>query len=120
VESSPRTLATDYIGLYQVRWPDPATPFVETAEALAKLIADCKIRHVGVSNFDVAPDGGLQRHPAGRNLQPLYHRSRRAVEAEVPTAARHLRPCLLARGPRVAGRAPQTRHPARSQGTSGP
>ncbi len=40
VESSLRALATDYIDLYQVHWPDPATPLAETAEALAKLVAD--------------------------------------------------------------------------------
>jgi aryl-alcohol dehydrogenase-like predicted oxidoreductase len=54
VEASLRALATDYIDLYQVHWPDPATPFEDTAAELAKLIADGKIRHVGVSNFDVA------------------------------------------------------------------
>ena len=39
VESSLRSLDTDYIDLYQVHWPDPNTPFEETADALAKLIA---------------------------------------------------------------------------------
>ncbi|HEY3841944.1 MAG TPA: aldo/keto reductase, partial [Acidimicrobiales bacterium] len=31
VETSLRTLRTDYIDLYQVHWPDPATPFDDTA-----------------------------------------------------------------------------------------
>ena len=53
IDASLRALGTDYVDLYQLHWPDPATPFDETAEALAGLIAEGKIRHVGVSNFGV-------------------------------------------------------------------
>src|SRR5271156_4728625 len=53
VDASLRGLDIDYVDLYQLHWPDPATPFEETAEALGGLLADGKIRHVGVSNFDV-------------------------------------------------------------------
>ena len=52
VDASLRALGTDYVDLYQLHWPDPGTPFEETAEALARLIAEGKIRHAGVSNFD--------------------------------------------------------------------
>src|SRR5271169_2307003 len=31
VEASLQALGTDYIDLYQVHWPDPATPFEDTA-----------------------------------------------------------------------------------------
>jgi aryl-alcohol dehydrogenase-like predicted oxidoreductase len=90
VESSLRALATDYIDLYQVHWPDPATPFEETAEALAKLVADGKVRHVGVSNFDVAQMEAFSGTLAVETLQPPYHLFRRAIEAEVlPYAAAH-------------------------------
>jgi aryl-alcohol dehydrogenase-like predicted oxidoreductase len=53
VESSLRNLGTDYIDLYQVHWPDPRTPAEETAGALEELVGEGKIRHVGVSNYDV-------------------------------------------------------------------
>ena len=90
VESSLRSLATDYIDLYQVHWPDPATPFEETAEALAKLVADGKVRHVGVSNFDVAQMEAFSATLPVETLQPPYHLFRRAIEAEVlPYAAAH-------------------------------
>ena len=44
VESSLRALDTDYLDLYQVHWPDARTPFADTAEALAKLVADGRVR----------------------------------------------------------------------------
>jgi aryl-alcohol dehydrogenase-like predicted oxidoreductase len=90
VESSLRALATDYIDLYQVHWPDPATPLAETAEALAKLVADGKIRHVGVSNFDVAQIEAFSATLPVETLQPPYHLFRRGIEAEVlPYTAAH-------------------------------
>src|SRR5206468_12671908 len=51
VEASLEALRTDYIDLYQVHWPDPATPIGETAAALAELVHEGLIRHVGVSNY---------------------------------------------------------------------
>ena len=47
-----RRLRTDYIDLYQIHWPDPATPIAETMETLAGLIRAGKIRAAGVSNYD--------------------------------------------------------------------
>ena len=52
VDESLKALGTDYIDVYQVHWPDPKTPFEQTAQALDELKAEGKIRHVGVSNFD--------------------------------------------------------------------
>src|SRR6476469_770110 len=53
VEDSLRALGIDYIDLYQVHWPDPNVARGETAGALEELVREGKIRHVGVSNFDV-------------------------------------------------------------------
>lgn len=83
VESSLLALGTEYIDLYQVHWPDPATPFEETAEALAKLIADGKIRHVGVSNFDVEQMEAFSATLPAETLQPPYDLFRRDIEADV-------------------------------------
>lgn len=83
VESSLRSLNTDYIDLYQVHWPDPVTPFEETADALAKLIAAGKIRHVGVSNFDVAQMDEFSESLPVETLQPPYHLLHRNIEAEI-------------------------------------
>jgi aryl-alcohol dehydrogenase-like predicted oxidoreductase len=83
VDSSLQALGTEYIDLYQVHWPDPSTPFEETAEALAKLIADGKIRHVGVSNFDVEQMEEFSATLPVETLQPPYHLFRRDIDADV-------------------------------------
>jgi aryl-alcohol dehydrogenase-like predicted oxidoreductase len=83
VEASLRALATDYVDLYQVHWPDPATPVEETAEALARLMAEGKIRHVGVSNFDVEQMEAFGVGLPVETLQPPYDLFRRDIEAEV-------------------------------------
>ena len=90
VESSLRALRTDYIDLYQVHWPDPAVPFADTAETLAKLVADGKIRHVGVSNFDAGQMAEFSAALPVETLQPPYHLFRRDIEAAIlPYAAAH-------------------------------
>jgi aryl-alcohol dehydrogenase-like predicted oxidoreductase len=67
LDASLKRLRTDYVDLYQVHWPDrPANyfgelgyrhpdtdqgaPIAETLEALAELVAEGKVRHIGVSN----------------------------------------------------------------------
>ena len=90
VEASLRALATDYIDLYQVHWPDQAVPFADTAGALAKLVADGKIRYVGVSNFDAGQMAEFSATLPVETLQPPYHLFRRDIETEVlPYAAAH-------------------------------
>jgi aryl-alcohol dehydrogenase-like predicted oxidoreductase len=76
-------LGSDYIDVYQLHWPDPDTAFEETGEALAKLVADGKIRHVGVSNFDVEQMEAFGATLAVETLQPPYHLFRRDIETDV-------------------------------------
>jgi aryl-alcohol dehydrogenase-like predicted oxidoreductase len=90
VHDSLTALGTDYIDLYQVHWPDPDTPFTETVAVLAALVAEGKIRHVGVSNFDVAQMEEFGASLPVETLQPPYHLFRRDVEKVVlPYAAAH-------------------------------
>ncbi len=51
VENSLRRLQTDYIDLYQVHWPDEATPLEETLSALTDLVRAGKVRYIGCSNY---------------------------------------------------------------------
>jgi aryl-alcohol dehydrogenase-like predicted oxidoreductase len=49
LEGSLRRLGTDYIDLYYQHRVDPSTPIEETMGALAELVSEGKIRHVGLS-----------------------------------------------------------------------
>lgn len=51
LENSLRRLRTDYIDLYQIHWPDPATPLADTLQELVRLRQEGKIRFIGVCNF---------------------------------------------------------------------
>jgi aryl-alcohol dehydrogenase-like predicted oxidoreductase len=51
VEASLRRLQTDWIDLYQLHRPDPATPIEETLSVLDDLVREGKVRYVGHSNF---------------------------------------------------------------------
>lgn len=52
-EGSLKRLRTDYIDLYLVHWPNRATRLEDTFMGLNQLAREGKIRHVGVSNFDL-------------------------------------------------------------------
>jgi aryl-alcohol dehydrogenase-like predicted oxidoreductase len=51
VEASLQRLGTDWIDLYQMHRPDPATPIEETLRALDDLVRQGKVRYLGCSNF---------------------------------------------------------------------
>ena len=44
-------LGTDYLDMYLIHWPDPGLPMEPTFEALSTLVAQGKVRSIGVSNF---------------------------------------------------------------------
>lgn len=83
VEASLRALGTETIDLYQLHWPDPATPFEETAEILVQLIEEGKVRHVGVSNFSAEQMAALSETLPVETLQPPYHLLHRSIEASI-------------------------------------
>ncbi len=51
VEASLKRLRTDWIDLYQLHRPDPATPIEETLRALDDLVRAGKVRFIGCSNL---------------------------------------------------------------------
>ena len=53
VEGSLRRLGTDRIDLYYQHRVDPNTPIEDTVGAVAELIAEGKVRHIGLSNVSV-------------------------------------------------------------------
>ncbi|HLX56089.1 MAG TPA: aldo/keto reductase [Ktedonobacteraceae bacterium] len=83
VEQSLRNLGVDYIDLYQVHWPDPNTPFEETASALEQLVREGKIRYVGVSNYNAEQMKAFEQTRKLDALQPPYSLFRRDIEQEI-------------------------------------
>jgi len=83
VEDSLRALGIDYVDLYQVHWPDPNVPLAETAGTLEELAREGKIRHVGVSNFDVAQMEAFAQTRPVETLQPPYSLFRRDIETDL-------------------------------------
>lgn len=73
VEESLKRLKTDYIDLYQIHWPDMNTPFEETVRALEDLRKAGKIRHIGVSNFNVPQMKEWMKCGRLHSLQPPYN-----------------------------------------------
>ncbi|HEX2400035.1 MAG TPA: aldo/keto reductase [Mycobacterium sp.] len=53
VEGSLRRLDTDYIDLYYQHRVDPNTPIEDTVGAVAELVAEGKVRHIGLSEAGV-------------------------------------------------------------------
>ncbi len=52
-EKSLQRLQTEYIDLYLIHWPASDMKLVETFRALNKLVKDGKVKHLGVSNFNL-------------------------------------------------------------------
>jgi aryl-alcohol dehydrogenase-like predicted oxidoreductase len=103
VDESLRALGTDYIDLYQIHWPDPKTPFADTAAALADMRQAGKIRHVGVSNFDEEQMDAFSATLPVETLQPPYHLFRRDIEASILPYTRAHDIGVLAYGPLAHG-----------------
>jgi len=107
-EASLRRLRVDAIDLYQVHWPaqpaDGPSPDVEEGwRTLVDLRREGKVRHIGVSNFNV---GHLERAGAVApvaSLQPPYSMLRRGIEREIlPYCSQH-NIGVLAYSPMVSG-----------------
>jgi len=53
IDDSLRRLQIEYIDLYQCHWPDSKVPVEKTLAELKKIQAAGKIRHIGLSNYDL-------------------------------------------------------------------
>lgn len=102
-EESLRRLGTDWIDLYQLHRPDPATSIEETLLALDDLVQAGKIRYVGLSTF---PAWQVMRAiAAARRVAPRatpvteqlpYHLLDRSAERElIPLACKYGMAVLL-------------------------
>jgi aryl-alcohol dehydrogenase-like predicted oxidoreductase len=90
-EHSLRRLGVEAIDLYQIHWagwrgrPENLSPgsVEEAVGALADLQRAGKIRHIGVSNFDVGQLERAVKLATIASLQPPYSMLRRGIEAEL-------------------------------------
>ena len=89
VEASLTRLQTDYLDLYQLHGPDPATPIDETLSALDDLVRAGKVRYVGASNFLAYQIARALGRSEARGLvrfesvQPRYNLLFRQIEREL-------------------------------------
>jgi aryl-alcohol dehydrogenase-like predicted oxidoreductase len=103
VSASLEALGTDRIDLYQVHWPDPATPLQETAGALRELVEEGLIRHVGVSNYSIDQIAEFATVLPVETVQPAYHLFRRDIELDLLPYAESQNLGVLAYGPLAHG-----------------
>jgi aryl-alcohol dehydrogenase-like predicted oxidoreductase len=98
VEDSLHRLRTDYIDIYQVHWPDPLVTIEETAEAMHMLLAQGKIRAIGVSNFSVGQMERFRCVAPLHVLQPPYNLFERGIEADLLPYCRNNNIAMLGYG----------------------
>ena len=88
-DQSLRRLGTEYIDLYMIHFPDPATPVEETLGALTELVQAGKVREIGCSNFtaellrEAESISGVKGHAHFGTVENEYSLLRREAEHDV-------------------------------------
>jgi diketogulonate reductase-like aldo/keto reductase len=105
-ERSLQRLGTDRLDLYLLHWRGNV-PLEETLDAFAALVSDGKIRHWGVSNFDVVDMIELRGVIGGADVavdEVLYNLMRRGIEYELMPWCRKRGIPIIAYSPIEQGR----------------
>jgi len=89
-EGSLKRLGTDYIDLYYQHRVDPETPIEETVGALAELVEEGKIRHIGLSEASANTLRRAVKVHSIAALQTEYSLWTRDPEAEILPTCREL------------------------------
>ena len=99
LEGSLRRLGTDHVDLYYQHRVDPATPIEETVGALSELVAEGKVRYIGLS--EAGPDTIRRAHAVHpiTALQSEYSQWTRDPEARTLAVLRELGIGLVAYSP---------------------
>jgi aryl-alcohol dehydrogenase-like predicted oxidoreductase len=89
-EASLRRLGVEAIDLWYLHFPDPGVPVEESLGAMAELVSEGKVRHLGLSNVTVDQLlAGHQAHPVAA-VQSEYSLWTRDPERELLPALREL------------------------------
>ena len=105
-ENSLLRMEIENIDMYLLHWPG-SHPLEGTISAFEKLRLDGKIRHWGVSNFDMNDMQELYKLPAGKNCQinqVLYNLSRRGIEWDLLPWCQSMGLPIMAYSPLEQGR----------------
>ena len=99
IEGSLKRLGTDHVDLYYQHRIDPDTPIEETVGALAELVQEGKVRHIGLS--EASPETIRRAHAVHplAAVQSEYSLFSREVEDEVLPTLRELGIGLVAYSP---------------------
>ena len=82
-EDSLRRLGVEAIDLYQIHWPDPDEDIEEGWAACVALLSAGKVRHIGVSNFNIEQLERANAVATVETLQPPYSLINRGIEDEI-------------------------------------
>ncbi len=82
-DASLTRLGTDYLDLYQIHWPNPDVPLVDSIGAMEELRTEGKIHQIGVSNFGVDCMKELSACGRAQANQLCYNLLMRSIEYEV-------------------------------------
>jgi len=105
-DASLRRLRTDRLDMYLLHWPGDV-PLEETVTAFEELKRSGRIRHWGVSNFDVGDMNALTAVPGGSGVetdQVLYNLTRRGIEWNLLPAGQRVGLPIMAYSPIEQGR----------------
>lgn len=105
-ERSLKRLRTDRLDLYLLHWRGNF-PLEHTVAAFETLVRAGKIRHWGVSNFDMDDMAALDAVPDGESCaanQVLYNLTRRGIEYDLMPLCRERRMPVMAYSPIEQGR----------------
>jgi diketogulonate reductase-like aldo/keto reductase len=106
-EASLRKLDCGFIDLYQIHWPNSSVPIKETMRAMETLVDRGLVRHLGVSNFDLADlrdaQAAMSKYPIVSN-QVLYNLNQREIEGDLMPYCERNRITIIAYTPLDDGR----------------
>ena len=92
-EASLKRLGTDYIDLYQLHRPDPATPIEDTLGAMDKLVRDGKVRQIGCTYLTGAEFARSRAAAAKKGFTPSPRARTNTISSSAASSAISCRRC---------------------------
>ncbi|MBN1190067.1 MAG: aldo/keto reductase [Dehalococcoidales bacterium] len=109
VDASLKRLDTDYVDLYYIHWPDPATPIEETLRTLDSLVQAGKVRYIACSNFpawqlcEALWISRMNKLESFAGVQTRYNMIDRSIEPELAPCCQKYGVGIIPWGPLAEG-----------------